>query len=298
MKQLILYFCQRYLEIHDYNFHDIKKRKLFVFFCIITILCLFTFNLSHIPTGKYISAAVNSYGLLSLVFVLFSYKYKISFTSAANIFIYTSMTLLSFQHYHAPVALGSNLIILPIVIFVSFYLVPKKHTRWLCLTTIFFALNAEFLPKFGKQYYDDFSQLDINISNGLFIILSSVIAYLYSRNISSEQEHALFELEKMNRSLEKMKETNATLLFVLTHDIANLLTVGSHHSKRLSKYNFTDEKSSKSIMRISETFKTIEQMTNDIREIKGLEHGKLSIRLEKVNLSECLENAAITSLSI
>lgn len=288
MKYLVSYFLPANIQDQDLDHYELRKRSLFIIFTLVATSAIIVFNISHIATGKYYSALINTGAAIFYLIALMNYKFRDKFIQSAKILIYVSILLAAAQHFTAPIEIFGNMMWLPLTIYVSFYIMPIKPAFNTTLFAIVMGCAAYLGPLYFDVTFDQFTGADIKMINLMLITLTVYIAFVISKNIAIQQKMMLTELEDANKELLGVRESNATLLSILTHDINNSITQGYHYSKVLSCEEFEDPKLAKANKKIKTCFDDLLRITTDVRNLKAMEFGKLNVPLSKVNVKQSI----------
>lgn len=254
-----------------------------------------TFSFSHylicFSSLALMAATVFTYHFIEIPKFLKNFVtiYKTIFIVALFIFI---VGLTPFEDY-TPAIYGRFIDILllsanSMFIFNSIYLVKISSAAKYYLfswAAILLSLICWFGMTFGFLPNNFFTQQSLLFANlGQMLILSLALAY---------RIHELTEQKLAAEEKALQKEKYQRLFRVLSHDIANSLTIINSYSKRLIKPKTLEETQQRSIEKIYFASENIKNILNNVREEGILSNRKKEMEKELTNVSEAIQAASM-----
>jgi signal transduction histidine kinase len=261
----------------------------FINFSFICIIVLTLFTITNALAKFWEAVIINALGTLLFVGGLFLYKKTISYHTPIGILICTCSSILVGQHVILEMDAYHNMFFFPALSVFTFALVDTKKLVHVYLGFIVLsALSAHFVVKNFGTTVKTLPSSEKDMYFVLTVIASVYATYRVVKTFHAQRQEAYL---KLNDSYEKNKELNdkyKQLLSVLTHDIANPLSVIRTSVHLLQKNHSDQESFNKFIERYTRSEKLIIDIIDKSRQLLATEDGKLVIHLEKINFKSLL----------
>jgi signal transduction histidine kinase len=267
------------------------KEALFIKFALIATCALFFFNFLNLMAGRYYASALYFLWALSFASFLFHYKTYGRYEFSAQGVVFSSVMLICFQQAFVADGQTLNLLWLPIISFINYFMFTLKKALRNMVISIFIGAISYYMPFAFELSGDIVSQADLIIVNESLIIASNVVALILGYYVSVAHKNALSCVECANEALQREREKNSALLTIMSHDMSNLITTGANYGKILIKHESNDPLVVKSIEKVNNSFKMMKQVTEEVRSIKALEVGKIDVMLDSVDLIKSIRDA-------
>lgn len=302
MRQVVDYFLPKNIKESQLSVFELRKRRIFIKFCLIPLTALLIFTLQHYFNAKYISSAIDLVGCFLFLASITHYKLTARYESSVYFFILSAAGVVALQNYLSPQELQSNLIWMPLITLVANYLISSKKAFKLFVATLFLGLGSTVLKSMYPLNADHFSIQDSFIVNLFTIFCSSIVGYSFSKNIHNEENISFKTIEKINSEISELYESNSILLNVLCHDLANQMMIAYSHSKILQKKMGAQDKSNIQINeqdfeRINKVYKSLSEVKDIIENTRNYtanQKGNIELKTTKVNLNKSIMQALLT----
>ena len=291
MDQLINYFLPSKSLSKRLDLFELRKRKLFISFCLIALFSIVVFTISHFLGGKIYSGAINVAGAIIMLGSLLLYKFSGYYSLAASGFLISAVLVAGGQHYLAPSHMQSNLMWFPLIALLSYFILKKEHAVLMLFICGGIGLGSHIGPEFYPISGDQFNMADRYAVNILTIILSIVVGHVGGRYISKEETDTLKELEKKNQDLLELSESNAALLSILSHDLANHIHVAYGFGKKLDSCDLEDVEAIRCHSKVMNSVEQMKTIVDGVRGYTATKSGKINIHLSPVLIRESVNKS-------
>lgn len=291
MEYLIEYFLPSKGLSQKLDLFELRKRKLYIGFCLVSLLAISAFTISHFIGGKFYAGLINIVGAVIFLGSLFFYKISGFYTVSTAAFLCGGMFVAGAQHYMAPNYMQSNLMWFPLIAVISYFLLPKKSSVSMMIVCTFFALASHLLGDAYPIKGDHFNEADGYMLNILSIVLSIFVGYIIGKFISNEEGKAISEVAEKNSELVEMSESNSSLLSILSHDLANHIQVAYGFGRRTQHYDIENENIRRCIHKMNVSLESMKNIVDEVRGYTATKSGKMEIRLSPVNIVEAIESS-------
>lgn len=291
MENLINYFLPSKSLSQRLDIFELRKRKLFIQFCLVSLVGILVFTTSHFIGGKYYSALVNVTGATMFFGSLLFYKYSGYYTLSTSLYLVGAMFVIGAQHYLAPSHMQSNLMWFPLISLISYFLVPRRSAIALMFVCAGFALVSHIGSSFFPIAGDTFNNADKHTVNILTIILSVFIGHLVGSIILGEEGQTLDQVENKNKELAELSESNTALLSILSHDLANHIQIAYGFGNKTKDLKIEDEEVSRCLYKMNGALENMKRIVDEVRGYTATKSGKIEIQLSPVNLNQAVKDS-------
>jgi len=291
VETLINYFLPSKGLSQRLDLFELRKRKLYISFCLVSLFAVITFTISHILGGKNFAGLINVVGSILFIGSLYFYKLSGYYTISTSIYLIGCMFIISAQHYLAPNYMQSNLMWFPLISLVAYFLLQRRYSVLMMFVCSGFALASHMVGEFYPIPGDDFNRADGYTVNILSIILSIFVGHIIGKFVSQEETSAMDQVESKNTELVELSESNTALLSILSHDLANHIQVAYGHGKRASSHEIESYELSRSIQKINSSLDSMKSIVDEVRGYTATKSGKIEIRLTPVDIVEAIEDS-------
>ncbi len=267
---------------------EYKKEQLFLSLSLVANLILMIFIIlnyfNHKIIAMYVDIAAVTILLANARFFIKTQKLNVA------VFIYSLTIILvtSFLHLVAPVFLSGNILWLPLMIFLSSFLSSKKYAYLLAGIGIILFSIAYILPVHFAITLDIIDINNANIINIASLILSTYVVFVLMQKIQSEEDRVRSILAKSRDHFKESNETSASLVALVTHDLATPLILIKHKVTQLKKE--AKNNNSPLISEILDSIDNMEELIKEVKLIRACAGGKLSLDLRDVCMVENLRH--------
>jgi signal transduction histidine kinase len=297
LEKLIAYYTPSQSKQSEVDF-DVKKNNIFIQWSITIISFLFLFAGMNYTGGKMMAAHIDMGLIAAILGILHFYKLTAKREPALLGFFTSVMLMLSFQHINAPWGMGSNLIWLTPLFLTSVYLIEmRKSYKYFLAFTIGLFLFSEWASYKNLFHFDEFTNAEIFNYNTSTIVMALLGAGFLGRKMLREEQKIKNQLHGQYHELAELNQTNSALISMVTHDLANPISVISF---RVTQIKLALKKGQ--IDKISELQGKMEHdvqrcidLMEKVKEMKAIESGKMEIKLRPVDL-KCVINSSVEVL--
>jgi signal transduction histidine kinase len=185
------------------------------------------------------------------------------------------------------------------VAFSGYFLNIRFATMWIVILNLtLFALIKPSL--FGMHVTAQLSQSQLTLGRAISTASSGAMMLIFFFNYRTYREKSMIEMSKQKENLEQLNmnlemsqkelklqlDNNLRLVRVLSHDLANPLTVIKLGSQRLNQ----DDPVVKKIVTAAAT---VEEIIKTVREMQANNDGKNKVRREDVDLEAVIKNVIV-----
>lgn len=202
-----------------------------------------------------------------------------------------AMFIISAQHYMAPNYMQSNLMWFPLISLVSYFLLKRPYAIFMMFVCMCFALAAHLLGEEFPFPGDTFNRADGHMLNILSIVLSIFVGYIIGKFVSQEEVSAIDQVANKNAELVEMSESNAALLSILSHDLANHIQIAYGFGKRAKGYDVENIELSKCLGKMNNSLDNMKGIVDEVRGYTATKSGKIEIRLTPVLIVDAIESS-------
>lgn len=292
VESIINFFLPDSSKCSTVDAFEIRKRKLFIAFNLISLIAITIFTGNHFAAGRSFSAAINCIGAFAFFTSLFLYKLTGRYHLAASLYMSFCILVPASQHYLSTVDMQANIVWFPLVAVVGYFILPPRYANTLTVLNVAIAISSHLLPRFHHIEGDLYSSSDRMSINVFSILLSIAVGHYVGKRIAHEDKETIKSLNTRNSELLNMSEANAALVSILTHDLANHISIGNNYAKILKKRLITDDqKIEKSALKIIESFELMTSLTEEVRNLRANDSGKLSIELRPVDIKDAINSS-------
>lgn len=304
----MLYNLISYFLPEIYNSEDLEKseyakknRIFFVMFAFVSIATTLLFSGIFLYLENYIAATVNLVIPLVMIGILFAYKFTDLYKPMVFLYSLCNFIIIGTAHATSPVSVGSNMVWYPLILIVAYVMLHDKKYSWAVTTFGLFAFSgAEFISSQGI-FHDEqilLGSLQVTAFNIISLIAATIVAHIVGQIIVNGEMKVIDSLVERGKEVLLAKEQAASLLSVVSHDIANPLQLVDTYLMRLktdagngvAADQIIIEKMQKSVNQISMIIKSSQ-------ELRAMELGKANITLRPTSLKQAL-NEMQNSLKI
>jgi|GEM_PF-1210793 len=292
MEKVINFLLPKRSEhLDESNFYEVKNRRIFITYIFITFIILLIFTVLNYSSGKMYAGHIDL--ACSIIFLLLAihYKYVGNYNFAVAGYILNGELIISLQHFIAPDTMQSNLLWQPLLIMMSLYMLGPRVGFFVALTGTILSTISEIAPMWKVYNPDYFSPTDTIIYNVTTLILSSFVSFFAAKRWLQEEKAINNKLDQQKNMFLELNQTNTALLALIGHDLSNHLSIIKGYSSLLET-KITDEGHLKYLQRITETSNKIDLIIKNVKKMRAIENGKMSLTLRPVNLintiKECL----------
>lgn len=264
---------------------------------VIVFIALFIYSIRYYSLGahQYAFMCVKASGIVLISIYIF-YKKGITFT-ASNLLMIAGYYCMGIGAFVNGGIESPSICWFPVMIAFSGYFMDLKNAvPWILIIII--TLILLIIPsKFGLQINSELSVEQLNHARALSTATSGLIMFvffftyrIYKENILVEIKEQRENLQYLNSNLEtseavlyKQLDNNVRLVRVLTHDLANPLTIIKLSENKLKQ----DVPITKRILSAS---RTMEEIITSVREFHASSSGKTILRREVVDLEKTIKN--------
>jgi len=277
------------------DYYQVKNSRLFVSFQLACVLTVCVFAILNFSSGKDISGKINIITILILYSNLIFYKISAKYTASVYIFLITCMGLLMSLHPTSHLELSSNLMFIPLLIIVSLYMLGQKNGMKITTVIVAMAIGGELAKHFKVFPGDVFTRSEVLQFNLLIIFFNGLLAWYAAHRLINEEEMITNDIQDQKASLFELNEAHAALLSIVGHDIANPLMVVKGGLKRAQKTLISDQGDIREYFDVMQVgIERIEELITNVRDMRAVESGKLTLQLKPVNLNFALETTIET----
>jgi signal transduction histidine kinase len=292
MEKIINFFLPNLAEdSSSTNFYEIKNRRIFITYIFITFTVLVIFTLLNYFSGKTYAGHVDLICSLIFLFLAIHYKYVGNYNFAVGGFILNGELIISVQHFLAPDNMQANLLWQPLLIMMSLYMLGPRLGFCVAIIGTMLSATAELLPLWFTFNPDTFSHSDAITYNVTTLALSSFVSFFAAKRWLGEENVIHAKLDEQKNMYLELNQTNTALLALIGHDLSNHLSIIKGYSSLLET-KVTDEGHRTYIGRISDTSNKIDLIVKNVKKMRAIENGKMSLTLRPVSLinsiKECL----------
>lgn len=266
-----------------------KNQRLYITFSLISAALLLVFSMLGFIAHRHTSTVLNLTVLVVLFIILLVYKKTALYFWSVGSYACVCITLIAVQHFVTPVALFTNLLWLPVIIFITSYLAGNRLGGLMGVYGgILFIFVEIFHHKNGFMYHEVYSYVDIMTSNIAAIIFSTSIAIFITYRMHMEERVIRKELLFREHEESDMNQLNTSLLSIVVHDIATPLTLVKNKAVKL-RLNHKIPQDDPDLDSIISNIKVVEEIIYQARHLKAVKQGKIQVDLELVNLKESVQ---------
>lgn len=273
-------------KFENSSLEEQKNANIVVFLIALTQVILLLFFPVNLLSGKFY-APINNIVAIGLLAINALYFNKTSnFKNTFLFYVLIILTLVSSEHLISPDHTSGNVLWLPILLFVSCYLLdrPRMIAAFLYGNTLF--ILAYTLPLYFNTPLDDAPPKDANLINIASLLFSSLATVFVAKNFVREEQLIKEKLKRGKELFKQISEKNVALLGILSHDISNPLMAASLRAEILKK-----ESNSQDIEILIDQLKHIAAITNDVRKYAALGSGKIKLEPAPVDLRDTVYKA-------
>jgi signal transduction histidine kinase len=278
-------------ESSSANFYEVKNRRIFITYIFITFTVLIIFTLLNYYSGKTYAGHVDLISALIFLFLAIHYKYFGNYNFAVAGYILNGELIISLQHYLAPENMQSNLLWQPLLIMMSLYMLGPRLGFYVAIAGTLLSATAELLPQWVVYNPDTFSQQDAFIYNVMTLALCSFVSFFAAKRWLAEENVIHAKLDEQKNMYLELNQTNTALLALIGHDLSNHLSIIKGYSALLET-KITDQGHRTYLSRISDTSQKIDLIIKNVKKMRAIENGKMTLTLRPVSLinavKECL----------
>ncbi len=267
---------------------EFRKRDLFIRICVLCMVTLFFYALVNAFNSRVNSMCINCLSFIFYLSTLFYYKHSGNYQRSVLLFISISLFGIGIEHFFSASQSRGHLIWYPLIIMVACFMLKKDTFFKVSLVILIAGLGIEYLSSTHSFTLDEIvneKTLSINIAA---CVTSSLIAYLVGMNIKKTEFLALSRLDASKQKLADLSESNAMLVSILSHDLANHIHSIHSYSKVLLKRGQLNDIDRNKLEKVFNTTNNMKHLIEEVRQLKASEDGKLNVSLKSVNLLESL----------
>ncbi len=270
------------------NAIELRKRDLFIRISVFSCLTIGLYFVVNFAQGRYNSSTVNFLILGSFVANLFYYKNSGKYDRSLIVYLIITLCGISVQHFFSVETSRGHLLWYPFVVFLTCFMMDKKYLLKMTLLTTLTALTMEYANSLHAMTLDSVNPdkvLAMNLSSG---VISLFIAYLVGMSIKKTESMTLSHLDSSNRKHRELSDSNAMLVSILSHDLANHIHSVHSYSKILLKRGQLNAVDRNKINKLFNTAITMKSLVEEVRQLKANEHGHLAVPVSSIELQSCL----------
>jgi signal transduction histidine kinase len=261
----------------------------FINFSFIATSALMFFIIANAAVGFWEAVAINFIGVSVYIIGLFVYKKSDSYYLPMAILIANCSYILFGQHVILQADAFHNMLFFPALSVFTFALIDRRRLLFTFLVSISLtAIAAHFAVKYFGTTVKVLTPEEKDMYVVLCIVASIYCSYQIVKVLYEQRRNAYKELDEKNAQLIELNERNKQLLAVLTHDIANPLSVISTSMQLIRKSKDKEE----IIQRLQDKFlraeKSIIDIINNARKMLAIEDGKIQVNMQDLELKEVI----------
>lgn len=282
IKNISKYYIPK--ENESLKSHDTKLINLQIFLLIISKFILLLFVFINLFTHKPFAAYLNLCACIILIIISMYFKKSSHFYNTFMAYCLTLLTLVSTQHLISPKHQSSNILWLPLIFFVSTYLLDKKRNFFVMISGIILMSIAYIVPKGFEEFVFVVPLLPANIINIATILISSWTIYKIAGSFSYEEKKLRIDLEEGMNQISSLSETNMALLSILSHDLGTPLMTSKLLVKKIAKGDLSN------CSKLEDKIDQMSIMLEDVRKLSALKCGKLEVATKPVYIAKVIES--------
>jgi signal transduction histidine kinase len=256
-----------------------------IFQFIVLLACAFVFFFLY-PETPLLSLMLALTSLVALGSFIYSVKNGCSMFGARAMLPITCFPLLIGSSVNFTLALPSFVWCLITLNQATFYLPKREVFIWMFLYMILIFVCSSLAPITPLVDLRNFFILyQTQYVMALLILALQIYFYIYTKD-----QIALQLKETQHELLQKLQE-NHNLVRILSHDVANPLTVIETTTAQLIRGNSLGEEELKKISRIRNASRNIKNLLNDVRNLQAVIDGKQSLVIKSCPVDEVLEKS-------
>jgi signal transduction histidine kinase len=296
MSLKIIDFFLSFVGEEKLKYYDLKRRKLFIKFLIVSIFILLSYSVIHLFFENYSRSLVDLIVSIGICLILYFYKKTGAFLTASLSYLFTSTALICYLHVTSPPTVGTNILWASQLIIMAIYTLEKKYvTPTIYAMIVIFALS-EYLKSKKLFIIIEENYSEIYYFNSIAIILVFILDWYIAHSVHAEDSDLKNKLNIQYNRVKELNESNSALVSLLCHDLSTPLSVMSFNLQQLkSKIHNPEDTSKLNDMIIAQ--ENIANLIRNVREIKAIETGKRQIKLRPVNLNRVV-NKTIEQIQI
>lgn len=263
----------------------------YINFSFIASTLLIFFTIANSLVGFWEAVAINIVGIVLYIVGLFTYKKSNSYYIPMAILIFNCSYILFGQHIILEFDSYHNMFFFPALGVFTFALIDKKYLLKIFLFVVSgSAIFSHFVVKYMGTTVKTLSSTEKDVYIILCCIGSVYATYQIVSVLYAQRSSAYERLDEANAKLIESNDRNRQLLAVLTHDIANPLSVISTSVQLLEKNKDKDNYFPKFNNRYQKAEKTIIGIVNNARRMLALEDGKIHVDIKRHSLKVLLDD--------
>lgn len=264
----------------------------FINFSFIATTLLIFFTIANSLIGFWEAVWVNLIGIVLYLIGLITYKKSDSYYIPMAILMFNCSYILFGQHIILEFDAYHNMFFFPALAVFTFALIDKKHLLKIFLFGLCAsAIISHFVVKYMGTTVKTLSSTEKDIYIVLCIIGSIYATFQIVSVLYAQRKLAYEKLDEANGKLIESNDRNRQLLAVLTHDIANPLSVMSTSVQLLSRNPAREEYFEEFNDRFARSEKNIIDIINNARKVLALEDGKIHVNIDRFNLRGLVDEA-------
>jgi signal transduction histidine kinase len=187
----------------------------------------------------------------------------------------------------------ANLLWQPLLIMMSLYMLGPRLGFYVAIIGTTMSALAEVLPLWIVYNPDAFSHTDAITYNITTLALCSFVSFFAAKRWLAEENVIHTKLDEQKNMYLELNQTNTALLALIGHDLSNHLSIIKGYSSLLET-KITDEGQRIYINRISDTSSKIDLIIKNVKKMRAIENGKMTLTLRPVNLVNAIKESLST----
>lgn len=267
------------------SIQDQRSQKLFYTYLPFIQLSMIFFTIFYYTIGRTTAFYIQITHLIIIIAIAIFYKKTQRYSRSFVLAFITITSLIFFLRLTNSSLIYADLLWFQALLFPSIVAYNKKNNYFMMVIILILGLASFILPLFFHSLKDEsISAIHAFYINIFIFIAASIFSYVTADKIIEEHESVYKWVEKQKNTFEHLNIKNATLISILSHDLATPVMVTKYAIKKSS----IDENEKTELL---DHMSQIETLIHDVRALRSAEAGKISIKLKPVNLYEICQNA-------
>jgi signal transduction histidine kinase len=263
----------------------------FIYFSYLCIQLLLVFIILNMAVNFWQAALIDVVGIGLYFIGLFINRNSSHVTLPMSLLILNCIFILFMQQIIIDWNAYHNMFFYPAIATFTFGLLENRRVAFILLGVISLAAAvSHFVAKYAGTTIKNLTPVEKDIYIVVCVFSSLYATYQAAKVLYQQRQRAYEQLNIANQQLTEANDQNRQLLGLLTHDIANPLSVMTTGYYIWERSDRSDEKFEKFSQRFKKSEKILIDIVEKARKMLALEAGKLEVAVEEVDLKKVIEN--------